>query len=67
MTPVLRTEKQQLGIIEGQCFLLAVPRWCSGERIHLPVREPHVRALGQEDPPEKEMETRSRVLAWKYS
>ena len=31
MTPVLRTEKQQLGIIEGQCFLLAVPRWCSGK------------------------------------
>ena len=35
---------------------------------HLPVmRETWVRSLGQEDPMEKEMATRSGTLAWKIS
>ena len=36
-----------------------VAQW---ERILLPSQEPHVRALGREDPLEKEKETRSSVL-----
>ena len=34
------------------------------ERIRLPIQETRVRALGQEDPLEKEMATHSRILAW---
>ena len=41
-----------------------VAQW---ERILLPRQEPHVRALGREDPLEKEMETRSSILVWKHS
>ena len=35
------------------------------ERIRLPMQEMWVRSLGQEDPPEKEMETHSSILAWR--
>ena len=35
------------------------------ESIHLPMQEMQVRSLGWEDPLEKEMTTRSSILAWK--
>ena len=34
------------------------------EKIHLPMQETRVWSLGQEDPPEEEMETHSSILAW---
>ena len=34
------------------------------KKTHLPVQETQVRALGQEDPLEKEMATHSRILSW---
>ena len=36
----------------------------SVQGIQLPVQEKWVRSLGQEDPPEKEMATHSRIPAW---
>lgn len=38
-----------------------VAQW---ERIHLPVQEPRVQSLGQEDPLREEMGTHSSILAW---
>ena len=35
------------------------------QRIHLPMQEMRVRFLGQEDPLEKGMGTRSNILAWR--
>ena len=35
------------------------------ERIRLPIQETRVRALGQEDPLEKEMATHPSILAWR--
>ena len=32
---------------------------------HLPVQETQIRSHGQEDPLQKEMATRSSILAWK--
>ena len=34
------------------------------QRICLPMKELQVQSLGWEDPPEKEMATHSRILAW---
>ena len=39
-----------------------VAQW---ERIHLPIQEPQVCCLGWEDSLEKEMATRSSILAWR--
>ena len=42
-----------------------LPRWLSGEKIHLPMQETQVPSLGGEDPLEKEMITHSSILAWR--
>jgi len=39
-----------------------VDQW---DGIHLPKLEMLVRSLGQEVPPEKEVDTHSRILAWR--
>ena len=46
----------------NRCLL---PRWCSGKRVCLPMKEMQVRSLGREDPLEKEMATHSSILAWR--
>ena len=40
------------------------PPGAQWERIYLPMQEMLVRSLGQKDPLEKEMATRSSILAW---
>ena len=45
---------------------LGLPRWLSGKRIRLPVKEmTQVQSLGGIDPLENKMATHSRILAWK--
>ena len=47
---------------------LGLPRWCSGEKSHLPMQETQetwVWSLGWKDPLELEMATCSRICAWK--
>ena len=44
---------------------IGLPRWVSGWRIRLPMKETQVRPLGQEHPLEKEMATHSSILAWR--
>ena len=71
-------EKPQLVLIQFACTTFSVidklvstcglPWWCRG-RVCLPVQETEetqVRSLGQEDPMEKEMATRSSVLDSTY-
>ena len=44
-----------------------LPRWLQRQRICLPVQEmqkAELRSLGQEDPLQEEMATRSNMLAW---
>ena len=41
-----------------------LPRWLSGNRIHLPMWETQVWSLVWEDPLEKKMATHSSILAW---
>ena len=49
-----------------QCLYPLVLNFPGGSvlRIHLLMQKMHVRSLGQEDPPEKEMTTHSSILAW---
>ena len=42
-----------------------LPRWLSGEKIHLPMQETQAQSLGGQDPLEKGMATHSSVLAWR--
>ena len=42
-----------------------LPRWLSGEKIHLPRQETQVQSLGREDPLEKEMATHASILTWR--
>ena len=44
--------------------MLGLPWWLTGKESTCN-QETRVRSLGQEDPPEKEMETHCRVPAWK--
>ena len=38
---------------------------CVHARIHLPMQDMQIQSLGQEDPLEEEMATRSSILAWR--
>ena len=42
-----------------------LPRWLSGEKIHLPRQETQVQSLGGQDSLETEMTTHSSILAWR--
>ena len=46
------------------CVLFRLPRWLSGNRIHLQMQET-LQTQGREDPLEEEMATHSSILAWK--
>ena len=41
-----------------------LPWWLKGKKIHLPKQETYIQSLDQKDPLEKEMATRSSILAW---
>ena len=45
--------------------LWGLPWWLGGEENHLLTQETWVRSLGREDPLEKEVATRSRIIAWR--
>ena len=49
--------------IRMDMFTYELPRQLSG-RVCLPMQETKVQSLGREDPLEKEMATRSSILAW---
>ena len=55
------SEQQQSSLTSEH---LTLPWWLSGKRVRLPMQEPWVWSLGQEDPLEKEMATHSNILAW---
>ena len=40
---------------------------CARARIHLPMQDMQAQFLGQEDPLEEEMATRSSILAWRIA
>ena len=44
---------------------MGLPRWLSGERIHLPMQGTWVWSLGWEDPLEEQMATHSSIPAWR--
>ena len=59
MTPEHMCQKKNMYVQSGTSLVAQMAK-------HLPtMREAWVRSLGQEDPLEKEMATRSRTLAWK--
>ena len=59
-----------LGGIGGRrkrCLFWELPQWLSGKKSACnagDLQESEVRSLGQEDPLEKEMATKSSILAW---
>ena len=55
------TGKEQRAIMNSFRKSSLLAQW---QRICLPMKELQVQSLGWEDPPEKEMATHSRILAW---
>ena len=46
-------------------YILRIPWWLRGKRIHLPMKKMQVQSLCWEDSLEKEMATHSSILAWR--